>query len=427
MKKNRVNYFIFYSFSFIFIVLLFSTTIYLSIKYNEHERISYKLYSSSQAIQKKVGNGITEDELYKYSFDNQLFIVFWENDEMLIDIPRISSQFTTKIAPQEEKNVVETISIPIKQNISANTTKNQQVTLSMITTPLFLNNKIVQLQVISYSQDSENILKSLRIILFLGSLIIIIFGVSLSLLLSKINVKPIYSAWQKQREFVADASHELRTPISIISLKIDKLLGVSDQKIIDNVEDIVTIQQENRRMQRLVNDLLFLAKNDSGVVALQKSFFNALDLLNELDILYSDFFQAEEKHLILEDKVKNLLYADYQKILQVCMIIIDNALAFTEKNNFVKVTIEEKSGKYFFKICNNGIPLPEKTEELIFERFYKHDRSRTKKEASQSSGLGLSIAREIIYLHHGKIKAMVTKEKHTCFTFFLPMQKSKNE
>lgn len=274
---------------------------------------------------------------------------------------------------------------------------------------------------ISLALDTINqLLKSIIAISILGILISFIIGY----LIAKRIIKPIKNAYEIKQQFLADASHELRTPLSIISLSTEVLNKEvpKDREFIHQI--IYDIFDETSKMTKLVNNLLFLARTDNKVFSINKEKTDLYNILksscNTLNIL------AREKNISLINDAKSgfLLYIDPDLMKTAICIIIENAIKYTEKNGIITITSEKliKMNKEFisFTICDTGMGINKSDIPKIFNRFYRAESSRSKK--NEGYGLGLSILKEIIDKHNGSI--IVTSEigKGSCFKVILPKE-----
>lgn len=252
---------------------------------------------------------------------------------------------------------------------------------------------------------------------FTVTLIIILVA---SYVLSKKTLKPIVQSWKKQNQFVQDASHELRTPLAIIKAKQESLLTKPDTKIIDNAEDISITLQETQRLTKLVKELMELAKNDSDKMKLSKEKFDFDKQMATIIGLYADVAKTEDKKLKLDLQYRDEIYADINKLKEVLIILLDNSLKYTEKNDTIEVKTYKKDNKCVLEVIDTGIGISKEAMEHVFERFYREEKSRNRSKGGM--GLGLSIAYNIIELHRGSIKFEKNREKGTKVIVKIPIK-----
>ncbi|WP_312611985.1 HAMP domain-containing sensor histidine kinase [Oscillibacter sp.] len=233
-----------------------------------------------------------------------------------------------------------------------------------------------------------------------------------SVLLSKWVVKPVKSTFAKQRQFVSDASHELKTPLTIISANVDVL----ENEIGENIR-LQQIRDQADRMTRLVHDLLALARADEGANQLVATEFDLSRAV--LSTLLAFESQAFEDGKTLDFNVaEGLRYTGGEpQIKQLVAILMDNAIKHSGKGDEIKVTLRRESEKNILEIYNTGDGIPEQEKDRIFERFYRSDTSRSTKTGGY--GLGLAIAKSLVELHKGKISVSGKEGAWTCFTVTL--------
>ena len=276
--------------------------------------------------------------------------------------------------------------------------------------------KYVQLLI---NVDSERMLLKgyLQII---GYGIIIICGLSLivSYYISRKTLVPLKESMTRQMEFVQNVSHELRTPLTIIQAKQELLLQEPNAKIIDKSEDIVLTLNETKRLSKLVKDLLVLSRADNKKITLQKEQVNIDDYIKEIVSPYIEVAEIEQKKITLNLDYKMDISIDTNKIYQLMIILLDNAIKYTEENDEIQVNTYSKENKCIIEIKDTGIGVSDDGLKRIFERFYREDRARSRETGG--TGLGLSIANMIVSAHNGTIKASHNNPKGTVFTIKLP-------
>lgn len=267
--------------------------------------------------------------------------------------------------------------------------------------------------------DSENmILENFLQILSIGTVITIVLSIIASYVLSKKAMQPVVQSMQKQTEFVQNASHELRTPLTIIQAKQELLLQEPNSKIIDKAEEIKLTLNETKRLSKLTKDLMVLARSDSNAMNINREKIALDDMIKEITAPYAEVAQMQNKEINLQLNFKENIWVDRNKIHQVIVILLDNALKYTEENEKIEITTEAKEGKCVIEIKDTGIGISKEAMEHIFERFYREDKARTRE--SGGSGLGLAIADCIIAAHKGTIKVSANQPKGTVFTIKLP-------
>lgn len=267
--------------------------------------------------------------------------------------------------------------------------------------------------------DSENELISHYMdIISVGILTGIIMSIIASYILSKKTLVPIADTLKKQMEFVQNASHELRTPLTIIQAKQELLLQEPDAKIIDKSEDIMLTLNETKRLTKLTKDLMILARADENNIKLNKEKVDVDELIDGMSKPYIEMAELEEKQMKLNLQYEEEALIDTSKIYQVMVILLDNAIKYTEKGDSIEINTYSKDGKCIIEVKDTGIGISEEAITHIFDRFYREDKARNRETGG--SGLGLSIADVIVKAHNGTIKASHNKPKGTIFTIKLP-------
>ncbi len=266
-----------------------------------------------------------------------------------------------------------------------------------------------------------NNLKSLFINCLLIFFVALILFLILSLYLSRLALKPVEAAWQQQSQFIADASHELKTPLTVILANLQILSSHKDCTIREQEKWLNNTKEESTRMKQLVEELLFLARSDAAAIQavhLTRTPLDFSDLVMNGVLLFESV--AFENKVKLENKIAmNItLYGFEPQLKQVITILLDNACKYTEKNGSVSVCLKKSFHQAILTVQNTGEPIPAEEQKHIFERFYRTDKSRVRKEGGY--GLGLSIAKAIIEQHKGKISVSSSSEAGTIFTVTLP-------
>ncbi len=245
---------------------------------------------------------------------------------------------------------------------------------------------------------------------------IYIFSMLLSgivaLVLSNWALKPIKTAFIKQRQFVADTSHELKTPLAVINTNLDVL-----EDEMGNNKWFQYIKGEAHRMSLLVKDLLYLAKYDSSEMIYDFIHFDISRSLTQTILPFESI--AFEKGLTFEEDIEpSIMYkGDENRIKQLAIIFIDNALKHCEEKGTIRVSLKQQGNKKIFSVYNTGEGLENKQMKKIFERFYRADKSRTRDTGG--SGLGLAIATTIAHAHKAKITVNGVKGEWIEFSLIL--------
>ena len=232
-------------------------------------------------------------------------------------------------------------------------------------------------------------------------------------------------SFKRQKQFVSDASHELRTPISVIKGYVDLLDRWGKEKEDVRDEAIEAIKKETSNMKQLMENLLLLARGDDSELKKEEEIFNFNKLVNKI----IREFKLVEKDISLEiEEDANIdFYGDQSLFKQLLRIFLDNAIKFCRPEGKIKIEIDKlKSNKFYFSIADDGPGIAEEDLPFVFDRFYQADKSRTRKDNNQGSGLGLAIARQIVDSYNGEIDIESEEGKGTKFIITLPLNENKN-
>ncbi|KHF27621.1 Sensor histidine kinase YycG [Anoxybacillus sp. BCO1] len=294
--------------------------------------------------------------------------------------------------------------------------------------PLIVDRQLVG--VLYVGMDVTSMFRLLKwstfILLSLGVLFIAV-AIAFSYFMSKRALVPIQDAYNRQRQFVADASHELRTPLSVIfssveALKMDMSLtsDAFSRKTIERLGD------ETKRMTKLINDLLTLARTDDAKLQIEKKPFDlracAQHTLHSLQEL------ANKKNIALQFHASEQIefVGDEDKCTQLLYILLDNAIKYTPEGGTVSLSLKQHVTKQRkvveISVSDTGIGIAPEHLPHIFDRFYRADKARTRQIGGH--GLGLSIAKWIVEAHNGHIQVESDVGKGTTFTLTFPNERA---
>ncbi len=239
-----------------------------------------------------------------------------------------------------------------------------------------------------------------------------------SLFLSGWALHPVRRAWEQQRQFVADASHELKTPLTVILADTDILLAHPTETIAGQVKWVEYIREESLSMKALVDDMLFLAKGDAANAPLLRERLNFSDTVLGGTLPFESV--AFERGVRLECTVEPDLFlaGDAGQLRRLVRILLDNACKYAGEGGVVTLTLARDADKARLTVHNTGAPIAPEHLAHLFERFYRADPSRSREQGGY--GLGLAIAQSIVERHRGRI-AVASGEEGTTFTVWLPL------
>ena len=281
---------------------------------------------------------------------------------------------------------------------------------------------------IAYAKDNDRIafvnlqneydqLKSSQLswsLIYLGALSIFLV---VAIFLARWALRPVENSWIQQRHFVSDASHELKTPLTVILANLDILEGEQG-----NSPWLTAARTEGLHMKKLIEDLLFLAHSDEARHAVKREKVSLSDIVSESALAFEAL--AYENKLQLHTSVLPDLFVqgDASLLRQLAGILIDNAVKYTPAGGVVEITLSRQRDKISFSVRNSDTFVEPDKLERLFDRFYRLDEARTKSEGGY--GLGLSIAAEIARQHGAVLRAVSSKQQGTCFTLLIQSEEN---
>lgn len=228
---------------------------------------------------------------------------------------------------------------------------------------------------------------------------------------------------QMRRDFVANVSHELKTPLTSIKSYTETLLdGVLEQP--DTARHFLSVvDHEADRMTRLVRDLLQLSNFDANIVRFDREYHDYVDLFRNTIGKLEVTARNKQQTLVLEHAPERLVgYFDYDRIEQVVQNIVSNALKYTPEGGHIALRTHEENDMMILEVLDNGVGIPETDISRIFDRFYRVDKARSRNLGG--TGLGLSIAKEIVHVHNGSIHISSTLNEGTLVRISIPLEAS---
>lgn len=234
------------------------------------------------------------------------------------------------------------------------------------------------------------------IIMSLAGLLIAFFAI---LFFSGKVIRPIAESYEKQKRFITDAGHEIKTPLTIINANADLLeLDTGENECIGD------IKQQAQRLTKLTNDLIILARMEEDESPLPMTEFPVSEVVADAASQFKKLAQTQKKELLLDISPMLSMHGNAQSIEQLVDILLDNALKYSPSGSTVKLKLEKQNKNICISVLNKSLTEIKKEQlDLFFERFYRMDSSRN--SATGGHGIGLSIARAAVNAHGGKIFA----------------------
>ncbi|WP_414054983.1 ATP-binding protein [Macrococcus equi] len=222
-----------------------------------------------------------------------------------------------------------------------------------------------------------------------------------------------------KQQFIANVSHELRTPIQMLQGYTEAILDgiVEDKEDVDEFLNIIL--DESKRLNRLVNELINVARIDAGETTLNKELMDITPLIEKNVQNFKQSAQEHETPLILNLEHTRKVEIDYDKIFQVLTNLLDNAMRYTKKGDSIIIATHNDDHNFYIEVIDTGVGIAKEHIEHIFDRFYKVDKARTR--GKHGTGLGLFIVKAIIERHGGKIAVTSVQGQGTTFSISIPL------
>jgi OmpR-family two-component system manganese-sensing sensor histidine kinase len=278
-------------------------------------------------------------------------------------------------------------------------------------------------------------IRQLIIDLGLGTAVMVGVVAAIGWGLSGLAIAPVRDSYQRLKQFTADASHELRNPIAVIQTNVQVALSDPDPQF--QQTQLKVVERLTRRLGRLVDDLLFLARQDSGITPLQTNLVELDDLLQE--VTEEQEAIASDKNITLSFDVQGdvdayIVEGDRDQLTRLFTNLVSNAVQYTPPKGSVQITLQPIKNQHpqlQVQVRDTGIGIPEEAIPYLFDRFYRVDPARThtgshaSQKASGGSGLGLAIAKVIVDNHQGHITLDSKPNLGTTFSVTLPSHSTK--
>ena len=362
-------------------------------------------------------SGIDADEAQLYrSTNDRLFYYVFDDHGRLINFSRASSRI--------ESFVLDIVSAwsPSDREVRVFTKMNERgVQTKVMMTSQTVSSPPMPMQTVYVGKDVtamyNGLEKATSALAALG-VIAIIFAAAIGYVLSGGAMQPIREAYERQRQFAADASHELRTPLAVVLASADLLRSdptITSPFLKQVIEDV---RDEVKKMTKLVSDLLTVARTDGKALQLKPVRMDIAAVARQTVRMMRAF--AEKKDIAIKEMLPSHMeiYADEQKIRQLILILIDNAVKYTLDHGHIMVSIVlSENGRIHLSVADSGIGIAAEDQGRIFDRFYRVDKARSRRMGG--NGLGLAIAREIVEAHHGTITLESEVGKGTIFHVYL--------
>jgi two-component system sensor histidine kinase CiaH len=261
--------------------------------------------------------------------------------------------------------------------------------------------KVKDVIAISIVDSEVAMLRRFLLIIFTGQIIGMTAIVLASYFLARRALVPIRAAWEKQQQFVADASHELRTPLAVIKSNAELLLRRPEHTIELETIRITNVIRETIRMSKLVSTMFTLARADADQIEIEAVPVILNDIITAVAEQFEPLAQMQGISLQVQCSEVIMLVADRERLQQLFVILLDNAIKFTAQSGAIQVICRKQSNVALMEVKDTGCGIPPTDLPHIFDRFFRGDKVRPRKKGG--AGLGLAIAQWIVEKHNGKI------------------------
>ncbi|UNL85200.1 sensor histidine kinase [Priestia koreensis] len=413
-RKTRIRLSIMNAVVFFIILTVLSVVLYVYMQHLVFRTVDEKLNNAMDKVREGEFHELMERHEREPETERKIAYIFWnESGEVANVLPKsVENEKEMKYFKPSKGNRVET------QEILGHSYR-------VVTVPsiAFSDQSEVKKVGLVLNIDSEKLILHHLLLLMVGGIITgIILSLVAGLFLANRALIPIQRSWDKQTRFVADASHELRTPLAVIQAHLELLFRHPTHTVEEESEAVYKSLHEVTRINKLVSDLLTLARVDSDQLLLERTEFPPGEILE----FVSDQFTpvAEMKGIQFQKTLdtQNLYKGDQARIQQLFMILLDNALKYSPADTTIHLFCKKEGEAFIVQVSDEGVGIKEEDIPFVFDRFYRGDKARNRSQGG--TGLGLSIAKWIVEAHGGDIKVKSTENKGSTFTIRLPKKQT---
>ena len=428
IKRYRIGFLIFNIITISIVFLIFTGILTFVVE----ERFFNEVQHDIRELEKDVERSSFNQSLQSIEIDDpRITVVYYYEDpkDFSLETDIIGKTVIGTLDPNKVTDINEIVDEEV--NVYTNTIINDHDYMTYVTKKWYPSKDVLTSSdvIVCYLKiyvniDGEMAAKDeLNTGLIMCTLLLLILGSLSGYLIMRRSIKPIQEFVDKQVTFVSDASHELRTPLAIVQSKIENVLTNPNRSVYEVSEDLAISLKELSRLNKLTTDLLALARSDQNRLTYHFEKANLYIVLSEIIEPFIEIASFEERELIYDGEDVDVLI-DKDKIRELMIILLDNALKYTNENDSIKVSLKNGMFDAIIEVADTGIGITEETKHKIFERFYREDKARSR--ATGGNGLGLSIAKTIVTDMKGKITVDHNEPKGTKFVITLPKTK-KNE
>ena len=357
-------------------------------------------------------NAAVDESRYYRNVNERLFFYIFNEDKQLVRFERASFRLEQFVL-----EVIESWSIDEgKVEVFRHTNETGQLSTVMMTSKKISAAGVVQTLYVGKDVTAlySGLQKATYAQIVLGFVALLIAS-AIGYYMAGRALIPLKEAYDKQKQFAADASHELRTPLAVVMASADLLLAdpsIKEPFLRQVLEDL---KSEVKKMTNLVSDLLMVARSDNNALKVKIQRLDLIEILKQVIRTMTPIAEKKNIRLTGENFTKVLINADEQRIKQLAIILVDNAIKYTPQGGAVVVRLESFDNvRAVFAVMDSGIGIAPEDLDKVFERFYRVDKARSREMGG--NGLGLAIAAEIVKIHDGKISVASKLGEGTKFT-----------
>lgn len=421
LKLTAVN-----SAVFLVIFILFATTLYGYVNDKLFDKIDAAMYQRAERFHLVNGRPAfhTNRQGRPEFFDPRVLLLLRDSTDKILSV----FPLPPLVVVDDLKNLVEDTTPGTLQTVKTDEHSYRVLSLpyagenANVILSSGENRTVKEIVLISIVDPEVQMLQRLFMIIGVGLVIGMLVIIGAGFFLAQRALVPIRAAWDKQQHFVADASHELRTPLTVIKTNAELMLHHPQRTIEQESQRVANVLREATRMNRLVNSLLTLARADANQAELQLAPLNLREIAK--DIVEQFLPMAEMKKITLEFSADNDLEitGDKERIHQLLVILLDNAIKYTMEEGHITLRGWKYAASVQLEVNDTGIGISPADIPRVFDRFYRGDKVRSRKEGG--TGLGLAIAKWIVEKHGGKISVKSSLGEGTRFRISFPSRRS---
>ena len=353
----------------------------------------------------------------KLRLNTNYHVILYDKDGNIVnDLDTLSGLSSIKVDPEQLDEIVE-------QTVT--TAFGDDESYRMITCDISEEESVVAMNLdIHYATILYNTTQIMNSISHYESTVMLVMisfwliSILASIYLARVSLRPLLMSFQKQKDFVENASHELRTPLAVLQNRLESLFRKPEATILESSEKIASSLEEVRNMRLLTTNLMNLARRDDGlkpeIGPVAPTYF---------ETIFDNFTliaEENDRQLIVENRLKGLIYTDKTLLKQVMTILFDNAIKYSEEGGVIRILLDLRDRHLIFSIADDGLGISDADKKKIFDRFYRVDKARTRQKGG--FGLGLSLAKQILDILNGSITVKNNQPKGSIFEIRLPIK-----